>query len=400
MSLLSRAISGNNQFSDPVRVGDRRAIHFSVLQSYVGTLELQCRFNFSDDDDWRTVRSVTDEETEDATFVAPANCELRVGSTAYTSGSPVIQARVARKREGNTVRLRLTPPPAPALPASDPDITSYSLTVAAGSFTISGNNHRTPYFNGPGTRVYFARTTSWETWQYSMSTPGDLSTLGFELTHDWSLSSQFARAIALPPDNSKFYRIRLSSASNDFHQSADVFANDEVGDVSGGNPWTLTGLSALNALATPVTPTSFVVAANNLDMFTMSADTGDRAIYHDQMSVAGDAGTATPQGQALDVSSEFDTNLFCIIYSPDGSKLFVVGTNSGAVIVAQYDLSTIYDVNTGTYSGKQITVTPASTLLLGMFVWDNPLGGFRLVLTYPAGSPNSAPWRYDQYDAP
>ena len=285
--------------------------------------------------------------------------------------------------------------------APDPDIDAYTLTVAAGSFTISGNNHLTPYFNGPGTRVYFARLTSWETWQYSLSTPGDLSTLGFELTHDWSLSSQFQRAISLPPDNSKFYRIRRGSGSADFHQSADVFANDEVGDVSGGNPWTLTGLSALTAFSAPVTPNAFVVAANNLDMFTMSADIGDRAIYHDQMSIFGDAGSATPQGQALDVSSEFDTNLFCIIYSPAGSKFFVVGTDSGSVIIAQYNLSVPYDVNTAVYSGKQITVTPASTVQLGMFVWNNPGGGFRLVLTYPFnGASNGSAWRYDQYDAP
>jgi len=286
--------------------------------------------------------------------------------------------------------------------SGDPDITSYSLTTAAGAFTISGNNHNTPYFNVAGTRAYFNRTSSWETWQYSLSTPGDLSTLSFELTHDWSAPTQLQRAISLPPANDKFYRIRRSGGSGDIFVSADPFANDEVGDVSGGNPYTLTGVSGfLGGIASPVTPTAFVVAPNNLDMYAMSADVGDRAIYHHQMSVLGDADTSTDQGQALDVSTEFDTNLFCIIYSPDGSKLFVVGTHSAAVIVAQYDLSTAYDVNTGVYSGKQITVTPASTVLLGLFVWANPDSTFRLVLTYPlGGASNGSAWRYDQYDTP
>jgi len=136
-------------------------------------------------------------------------------------------------------------------------------------------------------------------------------------------------------------------------------------------------------------------------MFVMSGDLADRRIYHFQMSIFGDAGSATAQGVALDVSTEFDTNLFSMVYTPDGSKLFVVGTDSGAVIIAQYDMSTAYDVNTAVYSGKQITVTPAFTTLLGIFVWDNPSGGFQLNLTYPTGGNNNGfNWSFDQYDAP
>lgn len=285
-------------------------------------------------------------------------------------------------------------------PIPDPDITEYSFT-STGVFTIAGNNHLTPWFNLAGDRVYFSRSTSWETWQYSMSTPGDMSTIAFELTHDWSFSSGVQRGIALNPDRSKFYKIRRTTGSADSFVSADPFSVTEVGDVAGGNPYTLTGLSGLGGIGTPTTPTSFVIAANNLDIFVQSADVGDRAIYHYLMSVAGDAGTATSQGQALDVSGEFDTNLFGMIYTPDGSKLFVVGTNSSAVIIAQYDLSTAYDVNTASYSGKQITVTPLSTVLLGLFVWENPAGGFQLNLTWPVGgASNGSAWAFDQYDAP
>ncbi len=287
------------------------------------------------------------------------------------------------------------------IPAPDPDIDDYTFTKN-GSHAISGNNHNTPYFNLPGTRCYFDRTTSVETWQYSMSTPGDMSTIAFELTHNWPpFVSQFQRAISFSPDRTKFYKIRRVSASSDNFISADPFSVLEAGDVSGGNPYTLTNVSAQTGFSTPLTPIAFVVAANNLDMYVLSGDVVDRAIYHHQMSIFGDAGSSTPQGQALDVSSEFDTNLFSMVYTPDGSKLFVVGTDSGAVIIAQYDMSTAYDVNTAVYSGKQITVTPAFTTLLGIFVWDNPSGGFQLNLTYPTGGNNNGfNWSFDQYDAP
>lgn len=281
----------------------------------------------------------------------------------------------------------------------DPDIDDYSFATA-GTFTISGNNHLTPIFNIAGDRVYFSRSTSVETWQYNMSTPGDMSTISFELTHNWG-TTQFQRGLTLNKDRSKAYKIRTSGGGGDFFVSADPFSVTEMGNVAGGNPYTMTGVSALAGIATPVTPVSFVVTPDDLNLFVQSADVGDRAIYHYLMSVAGDAGTATFQAQALDVSSEFDTNLFTIVYTPDGSKLFVVGTNSGAVIIAQYDMNTAYDVNTAVYSGKQITVTPGSTVLLGLFVWANPSGGFQFNLTYPTGgASNGSAWSFDRYDAP
>ncbi len=284
------------------------------------------------------------------------------------------------------------------VPAPDADITDYSFATA-GTFTIAGNNHLTPIFNIAGDRVYFSRSTSVETWQYSMSTPGDMSTIAFELTHGWG-TTQFQRGLTLNKDRSKAYKIR-TGGGGDFFVSADPFSVTEMGDVSGGNPYTMTGVSALAGIATPVSPVSFVVTPDDLNLFVQSADVGDRAIYHYLMSIAGDAGTATFQAQALDVSSEFDTNLFTIVYTPDGSKLFVVGTDSGATIIAQYDLGTAYDVNTAVYSGKQITVTPGSTVLLGLFVWDDPAGGFQFNLVYPTGgASNGAAWSFDRYDAP
>lgn len=281
----------------------------------------------------------------------------------------------------------------------DPDITEY-IFGTTGTFSISGNNHNTPYFNLPGTRAYFNRSSSLETWQYSMSTPGDMSTISFELTHDWG-TTQLQRAISFNPDRSKFYKIRRSTTGADSFVSADPFSVTEAGEVAGGNPETLTGVSTLAPIVTPVTPTAFVVPPGDLDLFVMSGDLADRSVYHYQMSIAGDAGTALPQGQVLDVSTEFDTNLFTMVYSPDGSKLFILGTNSGDVIIAQYDMALRFDVTTAVYSGKQITVTPLSTVLLGLFVWDNPAGGFQFNLTWPVGgASNGSAWAFDRYDAP
>jgi len=293
--------------------------------------------------------------------------------------------------------LRVPPPPL----LLDPDIDEYTLTAADINFTIAGNNHLTPWFNIAGDRVYFSRSTSWETWQYSMSPPGNLASTNFELTHQWGFNTQFQRGMAFTPDRSKVYKIRRSSSSDDFFISADPFSVTEMGEVAGGNPEVLTGVSAQGGVgSTPVTPNSFVVTPDNLNIFVQSADIADRAIYHHQMSIAGDAGTAVFQGQVIDASSEFATQLFGIIYSPSGDKLFVLGDDGGTVRIAQYDLNPVFDVTTAVFSGKQITVTPLNNTLLSLFVWANPLtpGDFNLYLTWPTGgASNGSSWQYDLY---
>lgn len=287
--------------------------------------------------------------------------------------------------------------------APDPDIDAYTLTTPNIPFTIAGNNHLTPWFNLAGDRCYFSRSTSVETWQYSMSPPGNMAsiTTGFELTHNWG-TTQFQRGMAFTPDRAKVYKIRTDSGGGDRFISADPFSVTEMGDVAGGNPYTLTGVSALSAGITPPTsPVSFVVMPDNLNIFVQSADVGDVTIYHYLMSIAGDANTAVFQASALDASSEFATRLLGIIYSPAGNKLFVLGDDGGTLRVAQYDMSVAFNINTAVYSGKRITVTPLSQTLLSLFVWKNPAGGFKLYLTWPTGgASNGASWRYDLYDAP
>jgi len=281
----------------------------------------------------------------------------------------------------------------------DPDIDEYTLTTPDINFTIAGNNHLTPWFNIAGDRVYFSRSTSVETWQYKMSPPGNLASItsGFELTHGWG-TTQFQRGMAFTPNRAKVYKIRTASSSADSFISADPFSSEEMGEVAGGNPFTMTGVSALAGIGTPVSPLAFVVTPDNLNIFVQSQDVGDRAIYHYLMSVAGDAGTAVFQGQVIDASSEFATQLKGIIYSPSGDKLFILGDDGGTLRIAQYDLNPVFDVTTAVFSGKQITVTPLSQTLLSLFVWKNPAGGFNLYLTWPTGgASNGNQWQYDLY---
>jgi len=94
---VSIVITATDQFSDPIKVQEGRRIHLSAFGTFVATLELQIRFNFSKDTDWRTWVTTT-AELEDHTLVNAVDCEIRVGSTAHTSGSPLLEARVSREK--------------------------------------------------------------------------------------------------------------------------------------------------------------------------------------------------------------------------------------------------------------------------------------------------------------
>jgi len=94
---VSRNVTAAAQFSDPIKVQEGRGVHFSAVGTFVATLELQIRFNFSKDADWRTWVSTT-VEVEDGNIVLAVDAEIRVGCTAFTSGTPLVEARVSRER--------------------------------------------------------------------------------------------------------------------------------------------------------------------------------------------------------------------------------------------------------------------------------------------------------------
>lgn len=292
-------------------------------------------------------------------------------------------------------------PPGVTPSVANPDIDEYGLLTANISSTLVINNTKGPYLNLAGDRVYFARTSGSQSTQYELTTPGDLASLtgNFELVHTWLAATQFMKSITLTPDRTKCYKIRQSSSSTDTIISADPFSAAEMGDVSGGNPYQLTNTKISPLIVAPVTPGALVAAPNNLDLFMQSADAGDRGIYHFQMSVAGDASTVTALGEVLDLDAKFATLLYWMVYTPDGSKLFVLGDDSGTIKIVQFDLSTAYDVTTAVDSGKELVVTPAQTARLSLGIWENPAGGFKLYLT-SMPNVNGTDLRVDTYESP
>lgn len=87
-----------------------------------------------------------------------------------------------------------------------------------------------------------------------------------------------------------------------------------------------------------------------------SSTFGNPLLSQFTMSTAWNIKTISPTGN-LDVSTQFS---YCsgIELSSDGTKVIVVGGKSGAFLIARYDLSTAWDLSTGTYAGQSAVTAP------------------------------------------
>lgn len=65
-----------------------------------------------------------------------------------------------------------------------------------------------------------------------------------------------------------------------------------------------------------------------------------------------DVSTGTGNGSDLDVSARVATSLYGFCFADSGNKLFVCGNDGGSGIVVRYDLSSAYDVSTGTFHSE------------------------------------------------
>jgi hypothetical protein len=77
-------ITAASVFTDKLDVADGHRASVSVSDTYVGTVALQRSFDSGTT--WLTVSTWTDEEIE-TTYVCDEDCHIRLGVTAYTSGT-------------------------------------------------------------------------------------------------------------------------------------------------------------------------------------------------------------------------------------------------------------------------------------------------------------------------
>jgi hypothetical protein len=96
--------------------------------------------------------------------------------------------------------------------------------------------------------------------------------------------------------------------------------------------------------------------------------TANDTVYQYTLSTGWDLSTASYASKSLSVSSQ-DATLTGFCFNSDGTKLFASGTVSDSIY--QYNLSTAYDVSTGSYASKSLDVSSEETNPRDVFLADD-----------------------------
>jgi len=101
----------------------------------------------------------------------------------------------------------------------------------------------------------------------------------------------------------------------------------------------------------PTGTTDVAFKSDGLSMFVLSQ--GNDRIYQYTLSTAFDVSTASYASKSLHIYSQ-EQSPSGISFKPDGTIMYLIGTNDDRIL--QYTLSTAWDISTGSYASKNLSV--------------------------------------------
>ena len=213
-------------------------------------------------------------------------------------------------------------------------------------------------FKTDGTKMYVVGNTSDTVNQYSLSTAWDVSTATYDNV-SFNVSSQdgYPSDIFFKPDGTKMFVIGVDS--------------DEINTYTLSTAWDLSTASytSVYAMWTPTNggvdfPDGVFFKPDGTKMYIATTSPVDK-VFEFALSTAWDPTSAsiTYGTDFLDVSSQEPT-LMTLVISDDGTKLYIIGTGNDTIY--QYNLSTAWDISSGSYSNISFSVSSQASAPRGM----------------------------------
>ena len=215
----------------------------------------------------------------------------------------------------------------------DISVASYDSINRASIALVSGI-----FFRPDGLRMYEIGFNAQTIYQRNMTTAWDLSTLsGNVASLDVSSNNSSPQGIFFSSDGTKAYMMGKASTSA-VHQ----YALSTAWDVSTGSHSNSHNTSGQTTSGTDV---SF--SSDGLQMFIVGE--GSRSIHQYVLSTAWQTSTATYTNKVYNLTAQANTNPLGLYLTPDGTRIFVVMEND---IIYSYTMSTANDLATISYDSK------------------------------------------------
>ena len=235
---------------------------------------------------------------------------------------------------------------------------TYNLAVASYdgvSFSVASqdNNPRSVTFNSDGSKMFVLGVTGYSVYQYSLSTAWNPSSATYDSV-SFSVETQETSPITVvfKSDGTSFYIVGITNSTV---YQYDLTTAYDLSTASYANKTLSTGLTNARGLSI------------STDGTKLWASNSSGIIQQFTMSTAWDVSTASSDSKSLDVSAR-GSSTSAIYVSPDGSAIYI--NNLGTNTVYKYDLSTNYDISTGTYSSVSFSLASEETVPWG-FTFKN-----------------------------
>lgn len=230
-----------------------------------------------------------------------------------------------------------------------PDIDSATYDSVSKS---TGDNVAGIAFSDDGTTMYVTDGSNLRVYQYTLSTAWNLSTASYASKNFlFSGQNNSPGGLCFKPDGTKMYLIRRAGS---------------VFQYSLSTPWDISTASYDSKSYSPATQASFSedvkISSDGTTMLIL--DSGHDAVYQYTLSTPWDVSTASYDSKSLSVGTQDGTATSFFVGSV-GKKLYVAGDVNDTVY--QYNLTTGWDVSTGSYSSKSKSIAAQVSVPTGLW---------------------------------
>ena len=201
-------------------------------------------------------------------------------------------------------------------------------------------------FSPDGTKMYIAGKDTQKVFEYNLSTGFDVSTASYSgVSHETAESQydQAPRGIAFNPSGTKMFvvgelndNVSVYELSTGFDLSTATYRSPRDLDIASEEP----------------NPRGIAFNDDGTKMYVVGESSG--SVHEYNLSTGYDLLTASYSGKSFDVSSE-DAFPNGLSFNGDGTEMFVIGNDNK--FVYEYGLSTGFDISTASYSGQSFDVS-------------------------------------------